>query len=353
MTRSALLLQGGGALGAFEFGAAQALYEQGLRPDVIAGVSIGAVTEALLARPANGNPLSTLEAFWEQVTVPGVLLPPALRPYASFLGNPGFFCLRPEFFIWPGWLASPTWTHFYETHPLRDTLTELIDLDKLKQPDVDPVLFVSATNIEEGEIEYFNSRDGGLSLDHILASGSLPPAFPKTEIDRKSYWDGGLFDNTPLGAVLDVLNTPPDPDRAVYVVNLFPNKGPVPNNLLGVFERMKNLQFANKTAEDIKLLCRFNEVALLMEALENLPVNPLVSDDAYQHVKRRGYIPVPRIVSITLPEPAPEFGDADFSPEALGQRREQGRAQAIAALKAAPLDPCLVLDKPKEKKRRR
>jgi NTE family protein len=345
MSRSALVLQGGGALGAFEFGAAQALHEQGLAPNVIAGVSIGAVTAALLARPANGEPLSTLEAFWKQVTVPGSLFPPVLRPYASFFGNPHFFDLRPEFFAWSSWFIWPTWTHFYETTPLRDTLTELVDLEKLRDPNADPVLLVSATNIEKGKIEYFCSRNGGLSLDHILASSSLPPAFPKTKIGAGAFWDGGLFDNTPLGAVLDVLNTTLDEDRAVYVVNLFPNKGPIPTSLPGVYERMKNLQFANKTSEDVKLLCRFDEVARLMKALEGLPDNHSVKEDkAYKIVKQRGYIAVPRIVSITLPEPAPEFGDADFSPDALEKRRQQGYAQAIDALKAPPQDPCSVLD---------
>jgi Patatin-like phospholipase len=105
-----------------------------------------------------------------------------------------------------------SWTYFYETQVLRDTLTELVDVDKLKQHDADPVLLVSATNVKEGQIKYFDSRNGDLSLDHILASGSLPPAFPMTTIGNEAYWDGGLFDNTPLGAVLDTLD--PAPDRA-------------------------------------------------------------------------------------------------------------------------------------------
>jgi NTE family protein len=352
MTRSALVLQGGGALGAFEFGAARALYGHGILPDVIAGVSIGAVTAVLLARPANGDPLATLKAFWEQVTVQGLLFPPFLRSYASFWGNPHFFDLRPEFFTSPSWLTWPTWTHFYDTTPLRDTLKRLIDLEKLKDLNAEPTLLVSATNIEKGEVEYFDSRHGGLCLDHIVASGSLPPAFPMTKIGSDFFWDGGLFDNTPLGAVLDVLNTSSDLDRAIYVVNLFPNKGPIPHNLPGVAERMKNLQFANRTLEDIKLLCRFNEVARLMEALESLPEDdPVKGHEAYKLVKKRGYITIPRIVSISLPEPAPEFGDADFSPDALRKREQQGYEQAIRQLKAPTQDPCSILDEPNKRRR--
>src|SRR5262249_40283608 len=94
--RSALVLQGGGALGAYELGAARALYASGkFAPDAVAGVSIGAISAVLLARPGGGRtPLEALEAFWEKVTVRAVLFPPPLRPYASFLGNRHFFVPR-------------------------------------------------------------------------------------------------------------------------------------------------------------------------------------------------------------------------------------------------------------------
>jgi NTE family protein len=337
--RTALVLQGGGALGAFEFGAARALYENNLMPDVIAGASIGAITAALLARPAKGlKPLEALAAFWKKVTVPGALFPLPLRPYASFLGNPHFFALRLDVFAWP------TWTYFYETEPLRGTLGELVDLVGLANRRASPRLLVSATDVEAGEVAYFDSGEQGLSLDHIMASGSLPPAFPDTVIGKRSYWDGGLFDNTPLGAVLNRLDASADTDRTIYVVNLFPNKGPIPRNMPAVAERMKNLQFANKTLQDIKLLCRFNEVAELMGALESLPEDhPVKQDGAYKAVKERGYVRVPRIVTITPAEPSKEFGDADFSPEAMEKREKQGYAQALKAQRAPPQDPCSAL----------
>ncbi len=340
--RSALVLQGGGALGAFEFGAARALYEQNVRPDLIAGVSIGAITAVLLARPVKRlGPLGALEAFWKRETVPGFLFPPSLRPYASFWGNPHFFTLRPDFFSWP--FMGLFWTHFYETKPLKETLTELVDLDALINPEADPLLLLSATNVSEGQVKYFDSREGGLTLDHVLASGSLPPAFPMTRIDEQCYWDGGLFDNTPLGAVLARLDQTADAQRVIYVVNLFPNKGPIPETMPAVAERMKNLQFANKTLEDLNLLCRFNEVADLMDALEKTPPDdPIRKHAAYEAVKKRAYIRIPRMVSITPPGPSPEFGDVDFSPEGIAKREEQGHAEAMKALSAGPRDPCLV-----------
>ena len=330
--RSALVLQGGGALGAYELGAARALYKDNhFSPDVIAGVSVGAITAVLLARPAHGlEPLEALEAFWEKVTVPGLMLPPALRQYASFFGDPNFFVPRLDYFNWPGW------TYFYDTAPLRDTLQQLVDLSALPDRTAAPALLVSATDLEEGQIRYFYSREDTLTLDHVIASGSLPPAFPMTTIENKSYWDGGLFSNTPLGAVLDKLDNAEGLNRTIYVVNLFPNKAPLPRNLLEVQARMKNLQFANKTLKDLKMLHRFNEVAQLMAAIENLPGgNPLKDDPAYEAVKKRGYIHVPRIVSITPPDPVDEFGDSDFSPDAIRKRAEQGYAQTMKALRAS------------------
>ena len=327
--RSALVLQGGGALGAYEYGAARALYESDdFRPDVIAGVSIGAITAVLLARPAPGlKPLDALNSFWEKVTLPGLLFPPGLQQYASFFGNRNFFVPRLDYFNWP------TWTYLYDTTPLRHTLEQLIDLDELANKDAAPGLLVSATDVEEGQIRYFYSGDGGLRLDHILASGSLPPAFPMTAIGDHSYWDGGLFDNTPLGAVLDRLDKTAGVDRTVYIVNLFPNKAPIPRNLIQVSSRMKNLQFANKTLEDMKMLDRFNEVAELMEALEKLPGgNPLARNPAYEAVKKRAYVHVPRIVSITPPAEVDQFDDSDFSPEAMKTREEKGYAETKKVL---------------------
>jgi NTE family protein len=198
-------------------------------------------------------------------------------------------------------------------------------------------LLVSATDLNEGQINYFysHSDEYNLTLDHIMASGSLPPAFPMTVIGDKHYWEGGLFDNTPLGAVLDRLDDAPDVERTVYVVNLFPNKAKIPTNLSEIAARMKNLQFANRSLEDVKLLSRFNEVAALLESLESLPEgNPLKDYPAYKAVKARGYLRIPRIISITPPEATVQFGDADFSPEAINKRAKEGEEQTLKALQA-------------------
>ncbi len=329
--RTALVLQGGGALGAYELGAARRLYEDpAFAPGLIAGVSIGAITAVLLARPAKGlTPIQALERFWTEVTVSGWLLPPLVRPYAAAFGNPHFFMPRMDL------MAMAGWTSLYDTQPLLRTLAGLVDVEALADPAAEPGLLVSATDVQAGQIRYFYSRDGGLTLDHILASGSLPPSFPMTVIEGRAYWDGGLFDNTPMGAVLDRLGGGPDDERTVYVVNLFPNEAPVPRTLAEVSERTMNLQFANKSCEDLKLLARFDEVAKLMELLDGLPGgNPVKGEPAYEAVARRAYVRAPRIVAITRPQLAGTFDGMDFSPDGIQARSVEGYEQTARALAA-------------------
>jgi predicted acylesterase/phospholipase RssA len=331
--QSALVLQGGGALGAYEYGAARALYEliPNFKPDLIAGVSIGAITAALLARPKPPlDPLKALEAFWDRVTVNAPFVPPAFRPYEAFFGNRNFFVPRSDYWNWL------SWTDFYDTAPLLATLKELVSVDGLADTSRHPELLVSATNVEKGEVTYFSS-DQGLTLDHIMASGSLPPAFPMTRVqighEEQSFWDGGLFDNTPLGEVLRHMANPPHPDQTIYVINLFPSKALVPTSLPQVLARMKTLQFANKTAEDLKLLCRFNDVAELMRMLEEKlgPEHAVLNDPAYLKLKG-AYVTVPNIVSVTPRDLFEEFDDADFSPAAIAHRKRKGYEETKTAL---------------------
>jgi hypothetical protein len=134
--------------------------------------------------------------------------------------------------------------------------------------------------------------------------------------------------------VLDHLKDGPHVDRTIYVINLFPNKAKTPTNMIEIAARVKNLQFANKSQQDIKLLHRFNEVAALVEALETLPGgNPLQDHDAYKSIKAHGYVPVPRIIAVTPPETPEEYADADFSPEAIQNRASEGERQTLEALK--------------------
>ena len=332
----ALVLQGGGALGAFELGVARVLYgERSYWPDLIAGVSIGAITAVLLARPRNGDPLATLEAFWREVTVAAPWLPAPLAPYASVFGNRHFFTPRTDFW------SLPRWTNLYDVAPLRATLARLVDEAALLDAAARPGLLLTATDVAEGEITPFYSGDGGLTLDHVLASGSLPPSFPATQIAGHVYWDGGMFDNTPLGAVLDHLD-PSDErlaDREIVVVDLFPNAGPVPGNMADVSQRALNLIFANKTASDLRLLRRFNALAGLLGEIRGDPRwADLAASDAFRAADQ-GYFQVPNIVTIEREEPADAASSGDFSAATIAVRAAEGAVATRKALAPPPAAP--------------
>jgi len=328
----AVVLQGGGALGAFELGAMRRLY-RGPKPDaaaapvfaphIVAGVSIGAITAGLLARPKGRTGIAALEAFWNQVAIPDLALFPGWAKAASVFGNPSFFVPRSDY------LEFASWTSFYDTAPLKRTLEKLIDTQALARVGAEPRLILSATDVKAGEIHYFDSATTSLSLDHILASGSLPPSFPITDIADHAYWDGGLFDNTPLGPVLDALAQQRGDDACVIVVNLFPNQGDVPDDMEAVGRRMLNLMFANRTREDLKLLQRFNEVAALVKAIKALPASAALRADAsLTKILERDYIHVPHIVSITRETQADNEDAGDFSCSGIDSRARQGFSDA-------------------------
>jgi len=326
LARHALVLQGGGALGSFELGVARAIFANDcrFRPDVIAGVSIGAITAALLGRPAPGlTPLDALEEFWREVTV-SRLFPEPVQPYLSMFGTPHFYTINP--FALFG-------TSYYGVEPLRATLSRLVDLDRLADPAAHPRIVVTATDIEQGQLATFQSDRQPLSLDQILASGSLPPSFPMTRIGKTAYWDGGVFDNTPLGAVIDMLDADA-PDRAILVVNLFPNAMPLPTNLADVSQAFSNLLFVNKTRGDIALMQRFNLVAELMAELQALPEDsPVRSLPSFQAMLEQRYQHIPTIIEVTRTRPAQSLEGSDFSHAGIERRAGEGFEKAVAELR--------------------
>jgi NTE family protein len=254
-----LVLQGGGALGAYQAGVYEGMAEQGIAPDWVTGVSIGAINGALIA----GNPperrLEQLREFWNRVSsgMPSSVLA-QLDPLrgglnrlsalaAATFGVPGFFSPRmpPAFFALDG---TPEALSIYDTSPLRETLHELIDFDFLNSKDC-VRLSVGSVNLHTGNSLYFDNRERKLGPDHIMASGSLPPGFPPIMIEGDHYWDGGLVSNSPLWYVLD---DSPNIDALIVQVDLFSAKGELPVNLDQVLEREKDIRYSSKTRFNTK-----------------------------------------------------------------------------------------------------
>jgi NTE family protein len=256
--RIALILQGGGALGAYQAGVYQALAEANLHPDWVAGISIGAVNSALIA----GNPperrVDRLREFWE-----GVSMSPFGVPYFAALeindelihtavnqvrslgillgGAPGFFKPRvPPPFLYPN--GSPEALSYYDAAPLKATLERLVDFDLINAGVMR--FSVGAVNVRTGNFVYFDSTTFQICPEHVMASASLPPGLPATEIEGEHYWDGGLVSNTPLQWVLDSL---PRKDTLAFQVDLWSARGDFPRNLLESEARQKDIRFSSRT----------------------------------------------------------------------------------------------------------
>ena len=254
----ALLLQGGGALGSYQAGVYQALHEAGLEPDWVAGISIGAINCALIA----GNPperrLERLRDFWETISTPPFGMPDPVgvevegdlariwvnqvRAVGVLLGGaPQFFTPRqlPPFLHPRG---SAEALSYYDTAPLRATLERLVDFDLLEGGPTR--LSVGAVNVRTGNFVYFDSTTHRIGAEHVIASGSLPPGFPATEIEGEHYWDGGLISNTPLQWVLD---SRPRCDTLAFQVDLWSAKGELPRDLVESEVRQKEIRYSSRT----------------------------------------------------------------------------------------------------------
>jgi len=252
-----LVLQGGGALGAYQAGVYEALTAMDQTPDWVAGISIGAINAALIA----GNPpqrrVERLREFWEGLS--SFPFAPTLPPLgihldgardalnetnatiAMLFGVAGFFSPRVPAapFQPPG---TPAAISYYDTAPLRDSLDRLVDFDLLNSGTVR--LSVGAVNVTRGNFCYFDSREQRIDVRHVMASGALPPGFPPVEIDGEYYWDGGIVSNTPLQYVLDEPGRRP---RLVFQVDLFAARGEMPATLAEASEREKDIRYSSRT----------------------------------------------------------------------------------------------------------
>ncbi|HEX4647610.1 MAG TPA: patatin-like phospholipase family protein [Steroidobacteraceae bacterium] len=258
----ALLLQGGGALGAYQGGVYQALSEAHLDPDWVAGISIGAVNAALIAGNEPGVRADKLREFWRRVTRGGAFDGGALLGMTPFAprgdlargvvnqlsagaalvgGVSGFFAPRfPVAWLQPP--GSPEATSYYDTRPLKSTLEELVDFDRINSGETR--FSVGAVNVSSGNFVYFDNTTHTIGPEHVMASGALPPGFPAVEIEGEFYWDGGLVSNTPLQWVLE---SEPRRDTLAFQVDLWSARGTVPRTMTEVMTRQKEIQYSSRT----------------------------------------------------------------------------------------------------------
>ncbi|MDN5848581.1 MAG: patatin-like phospholipase family protein [Nitrococcus sp.] len=293
------LLQGGGALGAYQAGVYAGLAETGEAPDWIAGVSIGGINAALIAGNVPERRVERMRTFWERVTSNSPVIQSQefdfMRPLlnrasatsAMMLGIPGFYTPRfPPPFLAPD--GTPGALSYYDTSPLKATLEELVDFDLINQKRVR--LSLGAVNVRTGNSIYFDNTKTRIRAEHVMASGALPPAFPPVEIDGEHYWDGGIVSNTPLWYVFE---EDPRMSALIFQIDLFSAAAAAPNNLAEVEERHKDIQFSSKTRFNVTRLKEFEELrASLHRLLGKLPKSALSDPDVQRlsQVSTRGAV---------------------------------------------------------------
>ena len=337
-----LVLQGGGALGAYQVGVYEAMHEAGVEPDWVIGTSIGAINAALIA----GNPVATrmtrLREFWKRVEqgashdllrfwtgLPNI----ATNLSTVTQGIPCFFV--PNVAAWLG-AHQPLGVEnagYYSTAPLRQTLAELVELDCNSAGHTR--LTVGAVNARNGEMRYFDSREETIGLDHILASGALPPAFPAVRIDGDPYWDGGIYSNTPIEAVLD---DNPRRDSVIFTVNVWNPVGSEPNSVWQVMGRTKDIQYASRANNHIARQKQIHHLRhIIRELAKRLPARERASA-AVRELAAWGCGTTMHVARLNAPNLDGEdhTKDIDFTVEGIRARWQAGYADTKRMLDRAP-----------------
>ena len=303
----ALVLQGGGALGSYQAGVYEGLAEAGIHPNWVAGISIGSLNCAIIA----GNPpekrVEQLHGFWDAICTqptPSAFLPnqndfvkQLMAPWNEMMANLGHSMASPlsamstmmkgqEHFFKPRPMGpgkgSPELASFYDTSPLLETLERFADFDRINNGDMRVSL--GATNVASGNFVYFDSTTTTLTPKHFLASGSLPPGFPATEIDGEYYWDGGCVSNTPLEHVLGMK---PHKDTLVFQVDLWSAKGQLPIDVLQVTERLKDIQYSSRTRSMTSAINMTQKMRkIFFDTVDRIPASVRAKDPWFDQMKQ-------------------------------------------------------------------
>jgi len=337
-----LVLQGGGALGAYQLGVYEALHQAGIEPEWVIGTSIGAINASLIAGNAPEHRLQRLRAFWAQMEQP------APHPNAfdwfglgSLLANmttvtrgiPNFFTPNLHALRGANAALGVEQAAYYSTEPLRQTLKELVDFEYLGR--CQPRMTVGAVNVCTGAMRYFDTRQERLGVDHVMASGALPPAFAAVRIDGQPYWDGGIYSNTPIEAVLDDM---PRRDALIFAVNVWHQTGPEPESIQQVMGRHKDIQFASRADSHILRQKQIHRLRHVIREL-HMHLSPAQQNDAKMlELVSWGCGTTMHVAHLVAPrlEGEDHTKDIDFTAAGIRARRAAGFADARGMIERAP-----------------
>ncbi len=335
------MLQGGGALGAYQAGVYQALQEAGLEPDWISGVSIGAINGTIIA----GNPpelrVQKLRTFWERITErkvwnytpDGDVFRKARNAASSWLtitqGQPGFFAPRHPS-PWFSFAGAQNATSYYDSAPLRETLLELVDFSLIREKAVR--LAVGAVNVLDGNFVYFDNARDEIGPEHVMASGALPPALPMVKIGTDHFWDGGIVSNTPLQHLLDQED---NLNSLVFQVDLFSARGNLPRDIHDVMARHKDIMYSSRTRYNTDLYRRIHSwKTRLKQALAKIPAE-LLSEDEKRLQEELSELPEVAILQLIYQQKSYEghAKDYEFSGTSMREHWQSGYEDTTRTLK--------------------
>ena len=256
---------------------------------------------------------------------------------AALFGIPGFFSPRmvPPFFAPEGSIGALS---FCDTEPLRATLDELVDWDRVNGGDVR--LSLGAVNVATGESVYFDSTTDTITASHVMASGALPPGFPPVEVDGEFYFDGGIMSNTPAKYIAQDFRM----DALIVQVDLFSGFGSMPANLNQVQERVKDIQFQSKTRltfDEARALeaMRSTLASVLAKLPAKLRSDPQVKK--LEEISHRGAVTLIRLVN-RHDTKSSDFKDYEFSRATVNDLWLAGHEDARRVLESP--DSCRVSD---------
>ena len=357
-----LVLQGGGALGAYQAGVYQALHEHGIEPDWIIGTSIGAINASLIAGNPSGDRLERLKEFWTPHGLSAAVRRSGAGPGFRTRSRTGRRCsaaFRPS--------SSPTPARSSaRTCRSAPTARASIPPRRWKRPCSNSSTSRWSTSASRGSrsaprmsaparCSYFDSRDGEIGVKHIMASGALPPAFPAVRIDGELYWDGGILSNTPTEAIFD---DNPRKNSLIFAVHLWNPMGEEPGTIWEVLNRQKDIQYSSRVASHIARQRQLHHMRHIINDLAKLLPDDVRKSPEVRELTAYGCPTVMHVVRLLAPQLENEnhTKDVDFSPSSIRVRWEAGYDKTMRALDQAPweddFDPLegVILHEPKRPK---
>ncbi|MGE3319502.1 MAG: patatin-like phospholipase family protein [Candidatus Berkiella sp.] len=337
-----LAMQGGGALGAFQVGVYEAMHEAGIEPDWVVGTSIGAINGAIIAGNPPENRLARLKQFWDLISS-GSLSSGYWNVFGVgnlihnlgtvFEGIPGFF--EPNIRAWystdtPLGIADAS---YYSTVPLRQTLGELIDFEYIAKGVTR--LTLGTVNIRSGRMHYFDSRDEKINIDHVMASGALPPAFPAVIIDGEPYWDGGIYSNTPIEVVMDDY---PRRDSVIFATRVWHQEDEAPHSIRQAMGRYKDILYSSRAESHTAHQQQIHHLRHVVRELGRLLPESMLAKPEIKELLSWGCGTVMHVLPLRVLalEEEDYTKDIDFTPAGIEARWKCGSELARSRITARP-----------------